>query len=266
MRKQRAFTLVELLVVIAIIALLMSILMPAIARVRQQARTVACMSNMNQWGKIFTMYTMDNEDYFATGSTGKMWTTWLAPYYNDPELHLCPTASKPAAPEGSLLPTGSKFIAWGAFDSTMAMYGLEGVYGSYGMNGHVSNPLPGIPDPFGRDLTKNWRHANVNGANNIPLFLDCIWIGGVVEDDDEPPQYDDTCYFGPLGTNMQGFCINRHNAFINGLFVDSSSRKIGLKELWTLKWHRKFDTNGDWTSSSEPPPVWPKWMQSFQDY
>lgn len=50
MRKRNGFTLIELLVVIAIIAVLMAILMPALNRVKKQARAVACMANLNQWG------------------------------------------------------------------------------------------------------------------------------------------------------------------------------------------------------------------------
>jgi hypothetical protein len=39
----------------------------------------------------------------------------------------------------------------------------------------------------------------------------------------------------------------------------SSARKVGLKELWWLKWHKGFDLNAD-------PPVWPAWMENFKDY
>jgi len=253
------FTLVELLVVIAIIALLMAILMPAFSRVRKQAKAVTCQSNLSQWGKIFMMYTVDNDGYFASGSSGKVWTETLGPYYGEPKLHCCPMAKQPAFPEGSSYPPGGKLLAWGAFDSTYAQLGLEGVYGSYGMNGHVSNPKRGMPDPWGRDTTKNWRNAGAKGASNIPLFLDCTWLGGLPEDSDPPPQYDGDCLFGPLGTNIQGFCLDRHNEGINGLFLDFSVRKIGLKELWKLKWHRKFDTSG-WSGG------WPSWMKDFKDY
>jgi prepilin-type N-terminal cleavage/methylation domain-containing protein/prepilin-type processing-associated H-X9-DG protein len=258
MDKRAGFTLVELLVVIAIIALLMAILMPTLNRVRKQAKAVTCQSNLSQWGKIFMMYTVENNGYFASGSSGKVWTQTLEPYYSEPKLHCCPMAAQPAFPEGSSYPAGGKFLAWGAFDSTYAQLGLEGVYGSYGMNGHVSNPKAGVPDPWGRDTTKNWRSAGVNGASNIPLFLDCTWLGGLPEDGDTPPQEEGDCEFGLLGTNIQGFCLDRHNGAINGLFLDFSVRKIGLKELWKLKWHRKFDTSG-WSGG------WPEWMKHFKD-
>ena len=65
--KLRGFTLIELLVVIAIIALLLSVLMPALQRVRRQARGVACKSNLHQWGLIFGLYTQDNDGHFYSG-------------------------------------------------------------------------------------------------------------------------------------------------------------------------------------------------------
>ena len=47
------------------------------------------------------------------------------------------------------------------------------------------------------------------------------------------------------GTNeMNRVCVDRHNGFVNSVFADWSVRKVGLKELWTLKWHRTYNTNG----------------------
>ncbi len=62
MRKKKGFTLVELLVVIAIIALLMGILMPALARVRQLAQRMVCGSNLSGIGKAMLIYSNDYEE------------------------------------------------------------------------------------------------------------------------------------------------------------------------------------------------------------
>lgn len=65
MKKRRpapGFTLIELLVVIAIIAILASLLLPAMARAREQARRAVCLSNLRQFGLGITMYANDSAD------------------------------------------------------------------------------------------------------------------------------------------------------------------------------------------------------------
>jgi hypothetical protein len=77
-----------------------------------------------------------------------------------------------------------------------------------------------------------------------------------------PPDYN-----GERSNQIQFSCINRHPGHINGLFLDLSIRKIDLKELWTLKWHRQFDTAGPWTiAGNVQSSDWPGWMRSFKDF
>jgi len=86
--RRKGFTLVELLVVIAIIALLMGILMPALARVRQIAYRMVCGTNLSGIGKAMLIYANDNEEEFPVaggprpvwGSTGKI-SNWDAESY-----------------------------------------------------------------------------------------------------------------------------------------------------------------------------------------
>jgi prepilin-type N-terminal cleavage/methylation domain-containing protein len=266
------FTLVELLVVIAIIALLMSILMPALARVRKQAKTVICQSNLKQWGAVFSMYTGDHHGYFHKGWAGvtiRHWMVVLRPYYKEKKLRFCPAATKPRS-EGGQGPTS----AWGIFvdgwgGEGMDMEGNEGdEAGSYGINSWVLNPPEG-EEPYGPP-GKYWRSADVKKAADVPLFLDAWWFDGWAEPRQEPLEFENIYISGNSMEAIGDFCVNRHDGFLNGLFLDFSVRKVGLKELWTLKWHRTFDTCELWTlCGGVEPSDWENkapWMKDFKDY
>jgi len=64
--KKRGFTLIELLVVIAIIAILAAMLLPALARAREQARRSVCISNLKQIGLAIKMYAQDYKEFYPT--------------------------------------------------------------------------------------------------------------------------------------------------------------------------------------------------------
>jgi len=267
MRKQRGFTLIELLVVIAIIALLMAILMPALQRVKKQAESAACVANLHEWALVFAMYTDDNDGLFMSGYGGGINSTWigaLRPYYMEPKIRICPTATKPMS-EGAR----GTFAAWGVFGAGLTGDHPEwsgpkeaGDYGSYGMNELAYNSPPG--DARSEQC---WRSANVKGAAGIPLMFDCLWYDVYPYDTDHPPEYPgDVVKTGGAG-EMKRVCVNRHNGAINGLLLDWSARKIGLKELWTLNWYRGYNMSNVWTKAGGVAPAdWPDWMRTFKDY
>jgi prepilin-type processing-associated H-X9-DG protein len=184
------------------------------------------------------------------------------------ELALCPAASRlryEMSP-GTRYIYGDTFHAYRSEDR-----GSAGNRVSYGQNGWIN--IYGDSDP---SRGRRWYTFEERGASRIPVFFDCA-TQGVKPYHLCPPHELEDIFFayqlfsdvvpGENVTVMSPVCMNRHNGGVNMLFMDWSVRKVGLKELWTLKWSPEFDTAGPWTKAGGAlPEDWPKWMRGFKDY
>ncbi len=261
MHRHKGFTLIELLVVIAIIALLLALLMPALQRVKKQAKTVGCQSNLKQWGLVFIMYTNDNEGRFPNWTnSGDPWpdvlgTLW--PYHRDTnDLFLCPMAAKRESESlnSSTWHEGGSFTAWSLRSGIQRMR----LDCSYGLNRWAQH-VPGSGDS---QTSRYWQTVPDRGASNIPPLLDSALWWSCESVVGSPPPTEDVAASTSLPC-----CINRHNGYVCAIFTDWSIRRVGLKELWTLKWYHDYDTAGAWTKAGNTSPDdWPEWMRQFKDY
>lgn len=248
MKRKTCFTKNEFLVILACTVFVLASLGAVGSSGRRRAKEAVCLSNLLRWGHIFQAFTNDNNGYFPKRGYDDFpcmieWPATFESYYKNPKLLLCPEATK-TWDEGALNP----FMAWWRDETHVFV-------GSYCTNLWVSNETrehKGVEDGF-------WRTPCVGGAANIPLLLDGQWTDADPLHTDEPLEHEDD-FWEPNANEMKRVCVNRHRGAVNGLFLDFSVRKVGLKELWELSWHK------NWNPNNNPPPVWPDWMQNFKDY
>ncbi|MHC4153962.1 MAG: hypothetical protein ACYST6_03410 [Planctomycetota bacterium] len=255
MRKAR-FTRKDVLVVIGTIAFVLANLAAVGRAGRMRAKEAVCLSNVLKWGQAWKAYADDHDGYFPPRGGGASWGeetmgAWpmvMRDYCPSlyPRIYLCPMATKPMD-EGGRCP----YAAW-----WLETYAGLRTAGSYCANYWVAKD----------QYPQFWRTPYVADAGKVPLVLDGSWKDVEPLPSDDPPpsrEWIQAMCWEPNANEMKRVCQYRHESMVNGVFLDLSGRKIGLKELWVLKWHR------EWPEGNDHLPDWEvaaPWMENFKDY
>jgi prepilin-type processing-associated H-X9-DG protein len=222
-----------------------------------------CRAHLRQWAAVFFMYTADNDNTFwtehnvwATGVEQGSWMPMLSKSYGDvDEFRLCPSANKLNGPQGGV---GTTFRQWGPGPIMINhQFGPDASknYGSYGTNLWINSVDPPSTMGWRGQPERQWKKLQSKYAADIPTVGDCTWFGTnpiSIRDNswanggDPAPSEDwweqqDPINFGYWGYDMARLTINRHSRAINMSFMDGSTRKVILHDLWSLKWHRGYE-------------------------
>ena len=277
MRIKPAFTLIELLVVISIIALLLSVLLPSLGKAKEAARDIVCRSNLKQWGVVWQIYTSDCKGKFPTSlESGNRRGDWIVPLRDEWDTF----------GDSVRCPSASKYIDFqdrqphGSYNSTYYIGMIDPSTGraeecSYGFNTWAYSGPPKIDQ-----APKNyyWQTLTVGGVStsSIPLFADSMWRGGLpgyqqadamdMPPDGPGPNNDNEWTAYEFRGGIRHFAMPRHggtaSAGTNVAFFDLSASHVNIKNMWNLKWHKKFNASGFEKVTGKR---FPDWMAKYRD-
>ena len=225
------FTLIELLVVISIIAILMGILLPSLNRARQQAKKIACLSNMRQMGIATQTYVIDSDYRLPPSSChitdpNKYWLRILSKYTRESLLFNCPCDTK------------KELVDWNIPLSEQTDKRLS----SFAVNALLD------PVQYRYSGSTN-RYNNINSIKR-PMY--CIWISEAPDteqfnlaDHIHPEQWE-----GSLEYAKRFIAWDRHKGTSNYLFVDGHAENMEFEK--TYNWPDKCY----WYP--EAAPKWPE--------